>query len=104
MATYKASSVKVTPFEGMKPGTSGLRKTTKTFMSSNYTETFVQCVLSAGLGQRLQGCTLVVGGDGRYYNNEALQKIIQICAANKVDIPNNYISTELLFFYKNMQN
>lgn len=84
MQDHKISCVKVSAFDGMKPGTSGLRKTTKTFMTGNYTETFVQCVLTAGLASKLQGCTLVVGGDGRFYNDKALQKIIQICAANKV--------------------
>ena len=84
MAASKVSSITFSPFEGMKPGTSGLRKTTKTFMSHNYTEAFVQCILSAGLETKLEASTLVVGGDGRFYNDAALQKIIQICAANKV--------------------
>ncbi|ESO07499.1 hypothetical protein HELRODRAFT_186861 [Helobdella robusta] len=84
MPELKILEVSMKPFPGMKPGTSGLRKATKTFMEEHYTEAFVQCILRAGLGDRLQGSTLVVGGDGRYYNNEALQKIIQISAANKV--------------------
>jgi len=51
-------------------------------MGENYTENFVQCTLSAM--DKLAGSTLVVGGDGRYYCKEATEKIIQICAANKV--------------------
>jgi phosphoglucomutase len=79
------TSVKVptTPFEGQKPGTSGVRKATKVFMQEHYTENFVQCTLSA-LGDKLPGCSLVVGGDGRFYSREATVKIIQICAANGV--------------------
>lgn len=71
------------PFEGQKPGTSGLRKKVKVFKQENYTENFVQCILSA-MGDKLKGSYLAVGGDGRYYVKEAVQKIIQICAANKV--------------------
>ena len=73
------------PFEGQKPGTSGLRKKVKVFKQENYTENFVQCILSA-MGDKLKGSYLAVGGDGRYYVKEAVQKIIQICAANKVSL------------------
>lgn len=75
--------VKTTPYEGQKPGTSGLRKPTKTFMQTNYTENFVQSVFDT-IGPDLQGCMLVVGGDGRYFVKEATMKIIQMAAANKV--------------------
>jgi len=51
-------------------------------MEENYTENFVQCTLSAM--DKLAGSTLVVGGDGRYYGKEATEKIIKMCAANKV--------------------
>ncbi|KFM66447.1 Phosphoglucomutase, partial [Stegodyphus mimosarum] len=71
------------PFEGQKPGTSGLRKKVKVFKQENYTENFVQSILSA-MGDKLKGSYLAVGGDGRYYVKEAVQKIIKICAANKV--------------------
>lgn len=70
-------------FDGMQPGTSGLRKSTKVFMQPNYTENFVQCTLTA-MGDKLAKSTLAVGGDGRYYGKEATQKIIQMCAANGV--------------------
>ncbi|XP_066989333.1 phosphoglucomutase-1 [Macrobrachium rosenbergii] len=71
------------PYEGQKPGTSGLRKAVKVFQQENYTENFVQCILSAMEGA-LHGCTLVVGGDGRFFGKEAVAIIIKMCAANGV--------------------
>lgn len=78
-------SIQVTSrvFEGQKPGTSGLRKAVKVFQQQHYTENFVQCILTA-VGDKLEGCTLVVGGDGRYYGTEVVDTIIKISAANKV--------------------
>nr|XP_012224344.1 PREDICTED: phosphoglucomutase isoform X2 [Linepithema humile]XP_012224345.1 PREDICTED: phosphoglucomutase isoform X2 [Linepithema humile]XP_012224346.1 PREDICTED: phosphoglucomutase isoform X2 [Linepithema humile] len=70
-------------YEGQKPGTSGLRKAVKIFQQEHYTENFVQAILQA-LGDQLSGCTLVVGGDGRFYGKEAVNKIIRIAAANGV--------------------
>jgi len=70
-------------YEGQKPGTSGLRKAVKVFQQEHYTENFVQATLHA-LGDQLTGCTLVVGGDGRFYVREAVMKIIRIAAANGV--------------------
>ena len=81
----KVVRVPTSPFQGQKPGTSGLRKATKIFMGENYTENFVQCTLSA-MGDKLKGSTLVVGGDGRYFGQEATVKIIQMSAANGVSI------------------
>lgn len=75
--------VSTTPFEGQKPGTSGLRKTVSVFQQKNYTENFVQCILNA-IQSQLEGSVLVVGGDGRYFVPEAARRIIQMCAANKV--------------------
>lgn len=80
-----AVRVATSPFQGQKPGTSGLRKATKIFMGEHYTENFVQCTLSA-MGDKLQGSTLVVGGDGRYYGKEAVETIIKMCAANGVKL------------------
>ena len=71
------------PFEGQKPGTSGLRKAVKVFQQKNYTENFIQCSLWA-LEKQLKGSTLVVGGDGRYFMATCTSLIIKICAANKV--------------------
>eukprot|EP00914_Ancora_sagittata_P010215 GHVO01019707.1.p1 GENE.GHVO01019707.1~~GHVO01019707.1.p1 ORF type:complete len:560 (-),score=70.55 GHVO01019707.1:660-2339(-) len=75
--------IQTKPFEGQKPGTSGLRKATKIFMQEHYTENFVQCTLSA-MGDKLKGCTLALGGDGRFYGDEASVRIIKMCAANGV--------------------
>jgi phosphoglucomutase len=71
-----------TPFQDQKPGTSGLRKKVKTFMQPHYLENFVQSVFDV-LGD-VQGKVLVLGGDGRYFNREALQTIIKMSAANGV--------------------
>lgn len=70
-------------YEGQKPGTSGLRKAVKIFTQEHYTENFIQAILQA-LDNQLHDCTLVVGGDGRYYVKEAVGKIIKIAAANGV--------------------
>jgi len=69
-----------TPFEGQRPGTSGLRKKVKVFQQTHYLENFVQSVFDV-IGD-FGGSTLVVGGDGRYYNREAIQTIIKMAAAN----------------------
>lgn len=68
------------PYEDQKPGTSGLRKKVKVFQSPNYLENFVQSVFDV-IGD-FQGATLVVGGDGRYYNRQAIQTILKMAAAN----------------------
>lgn len=73
------------PFEGQKPGTSGLRKKVKEFMEKHYTENFIQCILDAQ-GEKLKGSTLVVGGDGRYFSKQAINMIIRISAANGASI------------------
>ncbi|XP_030851453.1 phosphoglucomutase-1 isoform X2 [Strongylocentrotus purpuratus] len=75
--------VSTSPFSGQKPGTSGLRKPTSTFITPNYTENFVQSTLAA-IGDKLAGADLVVGGDGRYFMRQAVHIIIQIAAANGV--------------------
>ena len=72
--------VSTTPFEGQKPGTSGLRKKTAVFMQPGYLENYVQSVFDAAGG--LAGKTLVVGGDGRYFNRRAIQTILRMAAAN----------------------
>ncbi|MEP3441152.1 MAG: alpha-D-glucose phosphate-specific phosphoglucomutase [Sulfitobacter sp.] len=68
------------PFEGQKPGTSGLRKKTRVFMQPHYLENFVQATLDAIGGA--QGKCFVVGGDGRYFNRDAIQTILRMAAAN----------------------
>lgn len=72
--------VKTTPFEGQRPGTSGLRKKVAVFKQPHYLENFVQSIFDC-LPER-QGATLVVGGDGRYYNRQAIQIILKMAAAN----------------------
>ena len=69
----------LTPFEGQKPGTSGLRKKTRVFMQEGYLEAFVQSTFNAIGG--VAGKTLVVGGDGRFFNAEAIQTILRMAAA-----------------------
>ena len=73
-------TVNTTPFQDQKPGTSGLRKRVPVFMQPNYVENFVQAVIDSLEG--FQGKTLVIGGDGRYHNDVAIQIIIRMAAAN----------------------
>jgi len=80
----KAVTVKTAPFEGQKPGTSGLRKKTTVFMQNNFVENFVQSTLNALGAEAVEGKTLVVGGDGRFFNKQMIQTILSICAANGV--------------------
>ncbi|KAI5801032.1 putative phosphoglucomutase [Pyronema domesticum] len=68
------------PFTDQKPGTSGLRKKVKTFQTPNYTETFVAALLQS-IPEGAEGAFLVIGGDGRYYNPEAVQIIAKIASA-----------------------
>jgi len=68
------------PFDGQKPGTSGLRKKTRVFMEPGYLECFVQSIFNAIGGAT--GKSFVVGGDGRFFNAEAIQTILKMAAAN----------------------
>jgi phosphoglucomutase len=74
------SEIKTAPFDDQKPGTSGLRKRVPVFQQEHYIENFVQSVIDALEGFR--GKTLVIGGDGRYFNDVAIQRIIRIASAN----------------------
>ena len=73
-------TVSTTPFEGQKPGTSGLRKKVPVFQQAHYAENFIQSIFD-GL-EDFKGKTLVVGGDGRYFNREVIQTTIRMAAAN----------------------
>jgi phosphoglucomutase len=68
------------PIAGQAPGTSGLRKKTRVFMAPGYLENFVQAVFDATSGGA--GKTYVLGGDGRYFNLQAIQTILKMAAAN----------------------
>ena len=78
------TAVPTDPFEGQKPGTSGLRKKTTVFKQPRYLENFVQAIFDSLDPQSIRGGTLVVSGDGRYHNSEAIQKICRMAAANGV--------------------
>ncbi len=73
-------TVPTEPIGGQKPGTSGLRKKTQVFMQRHYLENFVQSIINAIGG--LAGKTLVLGGDGRYFNDRACQVILRMAAAS----------------------
>lgn len=86
------NTVSTTPIEGQKPGTSGLRKKTRVFMQPHYLENFVQSIIDAIGG--VKGKTLILGGDGRFFNDRAAQVILRMCAAQgakKVIIGTNAI-------------
>lgn len=74
------TTIATTPYQDQQPGTSGLRKKVPVFQQQNYAENFIQSVFDVLEG--FTGKTLVVGGDGRYYNREVIQKLIKIAAAN----------------------
>ncbi|ADL56504.1 alpha-D-glucose phosphate-specific phosphoglucomutase [Gallionella capsiferriformans] len=75
-----AVTITTTPFSDQKPGTSGLRKRVPVFQQPHYLENFVQAIFDSISPP--QGATLVLGGDGRYYNREAIQIILKMAAAN----------------------
>jgi len=74
--------VATTPFKDQKPGTSGLRKKVSVFQGAHYLENFVQSIFDTQAD--LAGGLLVIGGDGRYYNDTAIQTILKMAAANGV--------------------
>ncbi len=73
-------TIQTNPIEGQMPGTSGLRKKTRVFMEPRYLENFIQATFDAIGGGA--GKTFVVGGDGRYFNKDAIQTIIKMAAGN----------------------
>lgn len=80
MPSSTITSVATSPFDDQKPGTSGIRKKVKHFQQDNYLENFVQSIFAA-IGD-FKGNTLVLGGDGRYYNTDAIQIILRMASAN----------------------
>lgn len=73
-------TVQTSPIDGQKPGTSGLRKKTAVFMQPGYLENYCQAIFD-GIGG-IADKTLVVGGDGRYFNDVAIGTILRMAAAN----------------------
>lgn len=74
--------IETSPFADQRPGTSGLRKRTAVFSQPRYLENFVQALFD--VAALPAGATLVVGGDGRYFNREATATIIRMAAANGI--------------------
>ncbi|KAH3673509.1 hypothetical protein WICMUC_003615 [Wickerhamomyces mucosus] len=81
--SYSISTIPTTIFKDQKPGTSGLRKKVTVFQQEHYTENFIQAILEA-IPEGVQDSILVIGGDGRYYNDVVIQLIAKIGAANGV--------------------
>ncbi|MGG7516847.1 alpha-D-glucose phosphate-specific phosphoglucomutase [Allorhizobium undicola] len=73
-------TVPTKPYSDQKPGTSGLRKKVPHFQQENYAENFIQSIFDSL--EDFKGKTLVIGGDGRFYNREVIQKAIKMAAAN----------------------
>ena len=87
-------TIKTTPYNDQKMGTAGLRRKSKVVMQENYIENFIQSIFNT---INVQGKTFLIGGDGRFYNDIAIQKIIKMSAANGVSKliigQNGFIST-----------
>jgi len=77
-------TITTTPYKDQKPGTSGLRKKVAVFREGNYLHNFVQSIFNSLPANEVKGSLLVVGGDGRFYNTQALQLIFKIAAGNGV--------------------
>ena len=73
-------TITTSPYQDQNPGTSGLRKKVKVFQQTGYLENFVQSIFDSL--EDTQGKSLVLGGDGRYFNRVAIQIIIKMAAAN----------------------
>ncbi|PCH36838.1 phosphoglucomutase [Wolfiporia cocos MD-104 SS10] len=79
--SFQIKEITTKPFDGQKPGTSGLRKRVKVFQQEHYTENFIQAIFDS---IEPKGATLVIGGDGRFFSPETVQTILKIGSANGV--------------------
>lgn len=79
---FAVKAVPTSPFEGQKTGTSGLRKKVSVFQQPNYLQNWVQSLFSSLEG--LPGSTIALGGDGRFWNKDAIRIILRLAAANGV--------------------
>lgn len=79
---YDLLVIPTEPYDDQKPGTSGLRKKVQRIKDENYLENFIQSIFDSL--EKINGATLVLGGDGRFYNNEAIEIIVRMAAANFV--------------------
>ncbi|HEV2565258.1 MAG TPA: alpha-D-glucose phosphate-specific phosphoglucomutase [Microvirga sp.] len=77
MATIR---IPTTPFSDQRPGTSGLRKKVTVFQQPRYVENFIQAIFDTV--ENRTGSTLVIGGDGRFFNESVVQTAIKMAAAN----------------------
>lgn len=100
MTMVGIKTIATTPFEGQKPGTSGLRKRVKVFQQENYTENFIQSTLEAipESDGGAKGATIVVGGDGRYYSEQVLQVIVKCSLGQGVSYLIFIFLTRFFFF------
>ena len=73
-------TINTTPYDDQKPGTSGLRKRVTVYQQPNYVENYIQAIFDSLEG--FEGQTLVIGGDGRFFNDVAIQTAIRMAAAN----------------------
>ena len=96
-------TVQTTPFDDQRPGTNGLRQKTAVFEGKkNYLQNYIQSVLSSIDLRDRQGCTMVVGSDGRYFSRTATEVIVQMAAANGVrKVPNiRYCKSQFLKVFR----
>ena len=81
----KIKIVETKPYTDQKMGTSGLRKKVKIYQQQNYIENFVQSVFNSYKPEDYKGKSLIIGGDGRFYNDVAIQLCIKIGVANGME-------------------
>ena len=77
-----AREIPTKPYLDQKPGTAGLRKKVEVFQQPHYLENFLQSIFDCA--PELKGATLVIGGDGRYHNRDAIRTAIAMASANGV--------------------